>query len=132
MIVATSEGREDEDAGTGLLAGDQGLRHPQITTRPVPAPKPAGQTLALDYAMALPLPAVHLDQGSRHRHRQGHRPAAPQDINHVRYGALAHCGNEMQIAQWRDVCRCRLSSHFFMRRVASWTRLSRSRRLLSR
>src|SRR3954468_14713619 len=30
-----------------------------------------------------PLPAAHLDQGSRHRHREGHRPAPPQDINHV-------------------------------------------------
>jgi transposase len=36
-----------------------------------------------------PLPALHLDQGPRHRHRQGHRPAAPQDNNDVRYGALA-------------------------------------------
>src|SRR4051794_11449615 len=33
-------GREDEDAGTGLLADDQGLRHPQITTRLVPALDP--------------------------------------------------------------------------------------------
>jgi transposase len=33
-----------------------------------------------------PLPAVHLDQRPRHRHRQGHRPAPPQDTNDVSYG----------------------------------------------
>jgi hypothetical protein len=35
-----------------------------------------------------PLPAVHLDQGPRHRHRQGHRPTPPEDTDDVRYGAL--------------------------------------------
>src|SRR4051812_30621814 len=34
-----------------------------------------------------PVSTVHLDQGPRHRHRQSHRPATPQGINHVSYGA---------------------------------------------
>jgi site-specific DNA recombinase len=32
--------------------------------------------------------AVHLDQGPRHRHRQGHRSTPPEDTADVRYGAL--------------------------------------------
>src|SRR3954452_21971701 len=39
--------REDEDAGTGLLADDQGSRHPQITTRPVPALNPQARPPSL-------------------------------------------------------------------------------------
>ena len=35
-----------------------------------------------------PLHPVHLDQRPRHRHRQGHRPAARQDTDHVSCGAL--------------------------------------------
>src|SRR3954466_10227178 len=42
----------------------------------------------LHHRLEPPLPAVHLDQRPRHRHRQGHRPATPQGINHVSYGAL--------------------------------------------
>src|SRR3954453_22203405 len=37
---------EDEDAGTGLSLVIDGVRHLQITTRPVPALKRAAQTLA--------------------------------------------------------------------------------------
>src|SRR3954447_13155468 len=43
---------------------------------------------ALHRRLERPLPTLHLDQGPRHRHRQGHPPAAPQDTNDVRYGAL--------------------------------------------
>jgi transposase len=36
-----------------------------------------------------PLRPVHLDQGPRHDHRQGHRSTKPQDTEQVRDGALA-------------------------------------------
>jgi hypothetical protein len=35
-----------------------------------------------------PLPALHLDQGPRHRHRQGHPLATAQDTSRLSYGAL--------------------------------------------
>jgi transposase len=37
-----------------------------------------------------PLPALHLDQGPRHRHRQGHPLATAQDTSCLSYGALEY------------------------------------------
>src|SRR4051794_39495167 len=37
LTAATSGDGEDDDAGTSLLAGDRGTRHPQTTTRSVTA-----------------------------------------------------------------------------------------------
>jgi hypothetical protein len=51
--------------------------------------RPHRRDRALHQRLERPLCPVHLDQGSRHRPRQGHRPAAPQNINHVSYAALA-------------------------------------------
>src|SRR3954449_5046773 len=51
--------------------------------------RPHRRHRALHRRLERPLPALHLDQGPRHRHRQGHRPAAPQDTNDVSYGAVA-------------------------------------------
>src|SRR3954454_192237 len=45
---------EDEDAGTGLSLVIDGVRHLQITTRPVPALKRPAQTPLHDFAATLP------------------------------------------------------------------------------
>jgi len=65
-----------------------------IITRQAPAPRqlphrrrPDRRDSTVHRRLERPMSTVHLDQGPRHRHRQGHRPATPQGINHVSYGA---------------------------------------------
>jgi len=70
---------------------------------PGPAPRqlphrrrPHRRHPALHRRLERPLRTFHLDQGPRHRHRQGHRPSPPEKTDDVRYGALAHMNSEQQ------------------------------------
>src|SRR5215211_7739616 len=74
------------EPGRGLLLD----RHPPgaAPRQLPPRRRPHRRHRALHRRLERPLPIVHRNQGPRHRPRQGHRPAAPQDTNDVRYGAL--------------------------------------------
>src|SRR3954447_17989316 len=62
---------------------------------PGPAPRqlpdrgrPHRRDRPLHRRLERPLRPLHLDQGPRHDHRQGHQPTEPENYNHVSYGAL--------------------------------------------
>src|SRR3712207_6839428 len=60
--------------------------------------RPHRRHRALHRRLERPLRTLHLDQGPRHRHRQGHPPTTPQDTNDVSYGVLVR-GNTSWVNQ---------------------------------